>query len=81
MNKASMSLAYGLAGMIVVWCGFEIAKKAVQISDVFQNMSICFALPPSPFMIPALFLLARYPLSHRRMEEIRGELEARRGNI
>jgi len=32
-------------------------------------------------MIPALFLLARYPLSHRRMEEIRTELEARRGRI
>ncbi len=81
LNKASMSLAYGIAGMIVVWCGFEIAKKAMQTPEVFQNMRICFAVLPSVFMIPALFLLARYPLSHSRMEEIRNELEARRGRI
>jgi len=81
MNKASMSLAYGLAGMIVVWCGFEIAKKAAQSPEAFQNMRLCFALLPTLFMVPAMFLLARYPLSHSRMEEIRNELEARRGRL
>jgi len=81
LNKAAMSLAYGIAGVIVVWAGFEIAKRAAQSPEVFQNMRICFAVLPSVFMIPALFLLARYPLSHRRMGEIRAELEARRGRI
>lgn len=81
MNKASMSLAYGIAGVIVVWCGFEIAKKAAQTPAAFQNMRVCFALLPTLFMIPGLLLLSRYPLSHSRMEEIRAELEARRGRI
>lgn len=81
MNKASTSLAYGLAGVIVVWCGFEIAQKANQTPAAFLNMRLCFAILPTVFLVPALFLLARYPLSHVRMEEIRAELEARRGRI
>ena len=79
MNKASTSLAYGLAGVIVVWCGFEIANKANQHPAAFQNMRLCFALLPTLFLVPALLLLSRYPLSHVRMEEIRADLEARRG--
>jgi GPH family glycoside/pentoside/hexuronide:cation symporter len=81
MNKASVSLAYGLAGVIVVWCGFEIAKKANQTPEAFRNMRLCFALLPTVFLAPALILLSRYPLSHKRMEEIRAELEARRGRV
>lgn len=81
MTKASTSIAYGLAGMIVVWCGFEIAKKADQTPEAFFNMRLCFAIMPTLFLAPALLLLARYPLSHLRMDEIRAELEARRGRI
>jgi len=79
MNKASISLAYGLAGMIVVWCGFEIAKKANQTPDTFENMRLCFALLPTLFLVPALILLSRFPLSHVRMQAIRDALESRRG--
>ncbi len=81
MGKAATSLAYGLAGMLVVWCGFEIAKKANQTPEAFRNMRICFAVLPTVFLVPGMMLLMRYPLSHRRMEEIRSELEARRGKI
>ncbi len=81
LNKASTSLAYGLAGVIVVWCGFEIAQKANQTPAAFRNMRLCFAILPTVFLVPALLLLARYPLSHKRMEEIRAELEARRGRV
>ena len=81
MNKASTSLAYGIAGVIVVWCGFEIAKKANQTPAAFLNMRLCFALLPTLFLVPAMLLLWRYPLSHARMAEIRSELEARRGRL
>jgi GPH family glycoside/pentoside/hexuronide:cation symporter len=81
MNKASMSLAYGLAGVIVVWCGFEIAKRANQSPEAFRNMRLCFALLPTVFLAPALLLLWRYPLSHARMDEIRAQLEERRGRV
>jgi GPH family glycoside/pentoside/hexuronide:cation symporter len=67
--------------VIVVWCGFEIAKKANQTPEAFRNMRLCFALLPTVFLAPALILLSRYPLSHKRMEEIRAELEARRGRV
>lgn len=81
LNKASTSLAYGLAGVIVVWCGFEIAKKAGQSPEAFRNMRICFALLPTLFLVPALLLLARYPLGYARMNELRAALEARRGRL
>jgi GPH family glycoside/pentoside/hexuronide:cation symporter len=81
MGKASTSLAFGLAGMIVVWCGFEIAKRAEQTPEAFFNMRLCFAILPTVFLAPALVLLARYPLSYARMAEIRGALEARRGRL
>ncbi|MBC8039003.1 MAG: MFS transporter [Opitutaceae bacterium] len=79
LNSASTSLAYGLAGVIVVWCGFEIAQKAAQTPEAFRNMRLCFALLPTVFLVPALFLLWRYPLSYARMNEIRSQLEAHRG--
>ena len=81
LNKASTSFAYGLAGVIVVWCGFEISKKANQSPEAFLNMRLCFAILPTLFLVPALILLSRYPLSHSRMEEIRTELESRRGRL
>jgi len=79
LNKASTSFAYALAGMVVVWCGFEIANRANQSPETFYNMRLTFALLPSVFLIPGLILLSRYPLSYKRMQEIRKELEERRG--
>jgi GPH family glycoside/pentoside/hexuronide:cation symporter len=81
LGKASTSLAYGLAGVIVVWCGFQIAQKADQSPEAFFNMRVCFAVLPTLFLAPSLFLLARYPLSYARMNEIRSTLEAQRGRI
>ncbi len=81
LNKASTSVAYLLAGYVVVWCGFEIAKQAAQTPEAFRNMRLCFALLPTVFLVPGLLLLARYPLSFDRMVAIRAELEARRGRL
>ena len=81
LSKASMSLAYGLAGVIVVWCGFEIARRANQTPEAFHHMRLTFALLPTLFLVPAMLLLRRYPLTQTRMEEIRVELEARRGRV
>jgi GPH family glycoside/pentoside/hexuronide:cation symporter len=81
LNKASTSLAYGLAGVFVVWCGFEISQKANQTPQAFLNLRLSFAVLPTVFLAPALFLLWKYPLSHQRMAEIRSELESRRGKL
>lgn len=79
INKASVSLAYGVAGLIVTWCGFEVARRADQSAETFHNMRLCFALVPTLFLVPAVLLLLRYPLTQSRMGEIRAELESRRG--
>ena len=49
--------------------------------EAFRNMRLSFALLPTLFLVPALFLLARYPLGYVRMNEIRVALEARRGRL
>jgi glycoside/pentoside/hexuronide:cation symporter, GPH family len=81
LNKASTSLAYGLAGVIVVACGFEISDKANQTAQAFLNMRLCFALLPTVFLVPALVILYKYPLSYSKMKEIRLQLEKRRGTV
>lgn len=81
LTKASTSLAYGLAGVIVVWCGFNIDLKADQTAEAFFNMRLCFAVIPTLFLVPALFLLSKYPLNYKKMNEIRAELEQRRGAL
>ncbi|MBC8011580.1 MAG: MFS transporter [Burkholderiales bacterium] len=81
LTKAATSFAYGLAGVIVVWCGFEIAQRANQTPEAFLNMRLCFAIIPTLFLVPALLLLTRYPLSHARVADIRAQLEARRGRV
>jgi GPH family glycoside/pentoside/hexuronide:cation symporter len=78
LSNAAVSLAYGVAGVVVVWCGFVVARKANQDPQAFTNMRISFAVLPTLFLLPALALLWRYPLTHRRMAEIRDELEHRR---
>ncbi len=79
INKAAISVAYGIAGVIVTWCGFEVARRADQSAETYLNMRLCFALVPTLFLVPALLLLRRYRLGYRRMTEIRAELEDRRG--
>ncbi len=77
LTKLSTSLAYGLAGVVVVACGFVIAKKADQSPEAFWNMRFCFATLPTLFLGPALYLLWQYKLSGKRMEEIRAQIDAR----
>jgi Na+/melibiose symporter-like transporter len=44
------------------------------------DMRLCFAIVPHAlFLVLAVSLLTRYPLSHAPMEDIRARQEARRG--
>lgn len=79
--KLSFTVGIGLPGLIVGLCGFVVAKGSAQADGVMTAMRLCEIFIPTVFILVALVLLLRYPLSASRMAEIRRELEARRGAI
>lgn len=79
--KASFSLGTGLAGPLVVWCGFEVSQAAAQAPETYLAMRLTDVLLGSGLLAVALLLVWFYPLSPQRMEEIRDTLEARRGRV
>ncbi len=56
-------------------------QKAIteENKDNMQRLRICYTMPQVIALAICLFLLSRYPLSHERLNEIRAELEKRRG--
>lgn len=76
--KVSQSLGYGLAGMVVVWCGFDAAKQAAQSPETFRNLRVCFALAPTVVLVCALVVIVKYPLSQAYMQRVRAQLDGRR---
>ncbi|MCS6243851.1 MAG: MFS transporter [Opitutus sp.] len=79
--KASFSAGIGLAGPLVVWCGFEVAQAAAQTAEAFTQMRLVYALLPPGLFVAGLIVLGRYPLTPLRMTQIRAELEERRGRL
>ena len=60
----------------------NIRRKAViaqQSPGTMQRMRVLYTLPQVFALIICLVLLKRYPLSKKKMIEIRDELETRRG--
>lgn len=77
----SFSVGYGLPGLIVETTGFVAKAGAEQAPGVITSMRLWDAVLPSGLTILAIGLLLIYPLSARRMGEIRQALEARRGKV
>lgn len=79
--KVSTTIGIGLSGPILQFTGFAADVGEIQPAEVLTRMRVIFALVPSAGLVFALLLLSRYPLSARRMKEIRNELEERRGRL
>jgi GPH family glycoside/pentoside/hexuronide:cation symporter len=79
--KASSALTGGLSGLLLVWTGFDAKLGAEQAEHVLQNLKLFYIWIPIGFLVLCLFAISRYPLTRKRMAEIRAELEARRGVI
>lgn len=78
--KASMTCAVGAGGLVLEFCGFS-AKAVHQPPEVLQRMFWTYLLLPVGISLIAAVIAVFYPLNRQRMQEIRGELEARRGRI
>ncbi|WP_309382735.1 MFS transporter [Cerasicoccus frondis] len=79
ITKLTMSCTFILAGWILNYTGFDVNLGGGQSPETLEKMRILFSVVPATSSILAFFLLAIYPLNEKRMLEIRGELEARRG--
>lgn len=79
--KLGMTLPVGLSGFVLAATGFDVGAGQTQPPEVLQRMLWCYILLPVGFWAAAIFMLSKYPLKREVMQDIRDQLEARRGKI
>ena len=79
--KVAVSVGMGFSGPLVVWAGFNAQPGASQSEHVLFLMRIFIVVIPAFCIMASILVLSRYPLTTGRVEEIRLELEARRGSV
>ena len=77
--KAAIAGVIALSGFLVTWSGVD-PELVVQSPQAVINMRLLFALTPPVFYLIAFGCIWFYPLSERRMHEVREELNARKAN-
>ncbi|MFH1837068.1 MAG: MFS transporter [Candidatus Omnitrophota bacterium] len=78
--KLGNSLGYTFSGLILTWAGFTWTLKVQAPETIFWIRSSLASLPIAGLVIAIIFVL-RVPLTKARSEEIRRELEERRGEV
>lgn len=81
LMKMSGACTLLIAGVILQSTGFDRDLGGDQLPEAILRMRLCFSLVPIIASCIALILLKHYPLNEKRLEEIRIELEARRGEV
>lgn len=76
--KTALSSTHFLSGLMLNATGLDPDLGGNQPEGTFMSMRVLFAVVPILFSLVALVLLWIYPLTSKRMREIRNELEARR---
>jgi GPH family glycoside/pentoside/hexuronide:cation symporter len=81
MIKAGYALGIGGSGVLIAATGFDAKLGAAQSAETV--LWIRFLLPAMPVigLLFAIFFVSRFPLTPARMEDIRQQLETRRGKI
>jgi GPH family glycoside/pentoside/hexuronide:cation symporter len=80
--KLAWSLAGGISGVLVVWAGYQAeVHKEIVPDNILLNMRLMLTWLPALLIAPTIYMVWKYPLTAKRVAEIREELEARRGKI
>ena len=79
--KVGLALGIFMSGVVLTWTGFDAALGSNQAVDTLINIRLAFAAIPIAGLILAFVALLKFPLTREKMEEIRTELEARRGLV
>ena len=80
ISKVGIALGVGASGWILQFTGFD-AKLAVQDEHALFMIRILLSGIPVTGLVLALLSLLRFELTEARMLEIRGQLEATRGQV
>jgi GPH family glycoside/pentoside/hexuronide:cation symporter len=78
MVKFGMAFAGLLSGLIMAAAGF-VADAPAQAEGVMTGMRLAYSLVPSTGALLAIWVMWRYDITEERANEIRAELERRRG--
>jgi GPH family glycoside/pentoside/hexuronide:cation symporter len=81
VTKVTFAFTFLLAGIALEITGFDAGLGAKQDPQSLFWMRILFSTIPAVSNIIAFGLLILYPLNERRLNEIRTELETRRGEV
>jgi GPH family glycoside/pentoside/hexuronide:cation symporter len=81
VNKACISLAFLLTGLILQFIGFDAKLGGAQPGNAIFIMRMIFVLSTTVTAVLAVILLPFYPIGRKRAAEIRALLEERRGAI
>ena len=81
IQKAGLALTFGVSGFAVTLSGFNQDTPVNQQMDSVFTMRILFTIIPFLSSVAGLVLLRRYILTDERLDEIRLELENRRGRV
>ena len=79
--KAGSSLAFGASGILLAWTHFSKDLGGDQPDGTLLKMRLLLIGLPVLCLLLAIAFNTLYPLSKARMQEIRGTLESRRGEI
>ena len=77
LNKLPMAVGTALSLAIAGWFGYDATLVGGQTSSAELGMRLGVSWLPALFMFLSLFLIARMPLTERRMEIIRKRLGRR----
>ena len=78
--KLGNSFGYYISGLILTWVGFT-WKLKVQAPETILGIRASLAIVPIVGLIIAIIFVLRVPLTKKRSEDIRDELEDRRGAV
>ena len=78
--KATGPIGAVAAGIVVVMCGFDVDLGPFQKEGVFTTMRLMFSFAPTVLLSFCLLLLYKYPLTRKRMYEIKAILKERRAS-
>ncbi|MFA5410942.1 MAG: MFS transporter, partial [Candidatus Omnitrophota bacterium] len=78
--KLGNSLGYYISGLILTWAGFSWQLKVQAPETIFWIRSSLASVPIFGLAIAIIFVL-RVPLTKEKTEQIRRQLEERRGTV
>ena len=79
--KLSFCAGFMISGPLLEWSGFSDGLEGEALEAALTNMRIGYIVLPTTALIIALVLLRIFPLNRQTADEIRTQLEERRGTI